>query len=383
MRTILMWTAVVLCVASLMAQNKQEGTTVRNPTTHLLSQGRVEPAARQPELPLQDSADLLSNTPVVTLDGVCDRPRKGGTGASCKTVMTRAQMDSMINTLEPNAPPMSRRQLAINYARLLAASGVAERRHLDKDPAVAKELQIQQKIVRMQVLANRLYQQIKAQAANVSTSEIEQYYADHQASFEQGDVRRLSIPRPAPTTNVQTQDDSAWKAKADELRKRAAAGEDFDHLQRDGYKDLGIEATAPPTKLNMVRRSNLRPVEGIVFDLKPGEVSPVLDSQGTLVILKLESKQSISMEAARQEIQSVLRLERMQQELRNATQSAKAQFNLRYLDTPSAPELFPPPVLAQLPAQPGPQPNSLSRVPSRRRMPSRAPGMTVLPRPPR
>ena len=72
MRTVLMWTAVVLCVASLMAQSKQEGTTVRNPTTHLLSQGRVEPAARQPELPLQDSADLLSNTPVVTLDGATD-----------------------------------------------------------------------------------------------------------------------------------------------------------------------------------------------------------------------------------------------------------------------------------------------------------------------
>jgi hypothetical protein len=89
------------------------------------------------------------------------------------------------------------------------------------------------------------------------------------------------------------------------------------------------------------------------------------------------------MEAARQEIQSILRLERMQQELRNATQSAKAQFNLKYLDMPSAPALFPPPVLAQLPAQPGPQPNSVSRVPSRRRMPSRAPSMTVLPKPPR
>jgi hypothetical protein len=383
MRTVLMWTAVVLCVASLTAQSKEEGTTVRNQTTNLLSQGRVEPATRQPELPLQDRVDLLPNAPVVTLDGVCDRPRKGSTGASCKTVMTRAQIESVINTLEPNAPPMFRRQFAINYSRLLAASGAAERRHLDKDPAVAKELEIQQKIVRMQVLANTLYQHIEAQAANVSTFEIEKYYADHQANFELGDVRRLSIPKPAPTTTAQTQDESAWKAKADELRARAAAGEDFDQLQRDGYKDLGINAPAPPTKLTMVRRINLRPAEGIVFDLKPGDVSSVLDSEGTFVILKLESKQSISMEAARQEIQSVLRRERRQQELRNATQSAKAQFNLKYLDVPSAPELFPPPVLAQLPAHPGLEPNSVSRVPSRRRMPSRAQGMAVLPSPPR
>jgi hypothetical protein len=291
-------------------------------------------------------------------------------------------MDSLINTLDPNAPPMYRRQFAINYARLLAASGVAERRHLDKDPAVANELQIQQKIVRMQVLANTLYQQMEVRAANVSTSEIEKYYTDHQADFEQGEVRRFSIPKPAPTT-AQTQDEPAWRAKADELRARAAAGDDFDQLQKDAYEELGIKATPPPTKLNMVRRLSLRPGEGIVFDLKPGDVSQVLDSEGTFVILKLESKQSISMEAARQEIQSVLRRERTQQELRNATQNAKAQFNLKYLNIPSAPELFPPPVLAQLPAQSGPQLNSVSRMPSRRRMPLRAPGMTVLPRPPR
>jgi len=375
-RTILMCTGVLICAAPLMAQSKQESTPAQNPRSNLPSRGRVKPATRPLELPLQNSTDLPPDTPVVTLDGVCDQVRKG-TAAGCKTVITRAQMDSLISALEPDASPMSRRQFAINYARLLAASGVGERRHLDKDPAVANELRIQQKIVRMQVLANTLYQRIEAQAANVSTSEIEKYYTDHQANFEQGEVRRLSVPKPAPTTTVQ--DAPAWKAKADELRVRAAAGEDFDQLAKDAYRDLGIKAMPPTTKLNMVRRNNLRPEEEVVFDLKPGDVSQVLELMGTFVILKLESKQAISMEAARQEINAILRREHTQQELRNATQSAKAQFNLKYLGMPSAPELFPPPVLAQLPAQQGMQPNSVSRMPPRRWMPSRARGMTVLP----
>jgi len=36
---------------------------------------------------------------------------------------------------------------------------------------------------------------MEEQAANVPESEIQKFYAEHKVNFEQGEVRRLTIPR--------------------------------------------------------------------------------------------------------------------------------------------------------------------------------------------
>lgn len=50
----------------------------------------------------------------------------------------------------------------------------------------------------------------------------------------------------------------------------------------------------------------------------------------------------------------------MQEEVTRETESLNAKFNLDYLELSAAPALFPPPVLAQLPAEPGTQAVSAS-----------------------
>lgn len=72
----------------------------------------------------------------------------------------------------------------------------------------------------------------------------------------------------------------------------------------------------------------------------------MLNSEGAILVLKLDSKKTISMEDARTEIETLLIHDRLDQELRDATKSVKAQFNLKYLEMQSAPELFPPSILA-------------------------------------
>jgi hypothetical protein len=332
--------------------------------------------------PVSPTLEVAPETPVVTLEGVCDRPQVAG-AKGCKTVITRAQLDSMIELLAPETPQSARHQFAINYARLLAASEVAQRKHLEKEPAVIKELQAQLKLARMQVLASTLYRQIEEQAANVPASEIQKYYTDHQANFDEGEVLRLTIPKAAPTESGQPLDASALKATADALRARAAAGEDFDQLQQAAYKELGLEAPPSATKLNKVRRTRLAPDEAKVFDLKAGEVSEVMESPGAFVILKLDSKQSIPIETAGSEIKSILRQARLEQEIQSASKNVKAQFNLTYLEMPAAPELFVAPALARPGVVPGTPPNGRSRKWPPRRMPSssRAQGATLLPQP--
>src|ERR1700693_2183621 len=152
---------VFFSAAAVFAQDKPEGHDDQKPVAAAPGRGITRSELRPGRLNTRDSAEVTPDTPVVTLEGVCDRPQKGAGANGCKTVVTRAEMNALINVLEPNASPVARRQFAINYARLIAASGAARRRHLEKDPAVAKQIKTQQELVRLQVLANTLYRQIE------------------------------------------------------------------------------------------------------------------------------------------------------------------------------------------------------------------------------
>jgi len=256
-------------------------------------------------------------------------------------------MEGLINTLEPDAPATASRQFSINYARLLAASDLAEQRHLDSNPEVARELQVQLKLARMEVLADSLLREIRKQTEAIPDTEIRKYYTDHQDYFEQAELQRLYLPKSAPDSG-QPLDIEVLKTKAGELQTRAAAGEDFDQLQQDAYKDLGIKATLPPTKLGSLPRTKFSPDDAkFVFEMQPGVVSPLLESDAAILILKLVGKKTISMEDARTEIETLLMHDRLEQELRDATKSVKAQFNLKYLDMQTAPDLFPPSLFNQ------------------------------------
>ena len=383
MRLILVCSITLACAAPVIAQSPQAGPNVQIPASPISRQEMRRKSIQALGRAGSPTAEVPPETPVVTLEGVCDRPQVAGS-KGCKTVLTRSQLDSLIDVLAPETPPDARRQFAISYARLLAASEVAQRHHLEKEPEVSKELQAQLKLVRMQVLARTLYRRIEEQAANVPASEIQKYYADHQANFAEGEVVRLTIPKAAPTESGQPLDASAVKATADALRARAAAGEDFDQLQQAAYKELGLKALPSATKLDKVRRTRLAPDEAKVFDLKAGEVSEVMESPGAFVILKLDSKQSIPIETAGSEIKSILRQGRLEHEMQSAAKNVKAQFNLTYLEMPAAPELFVAPAPARPGVKTGTPPNGRSRKWPPRRMPSssRAQGATLLPQPP-
>ena len=330
-------------------QTSVPSQTAPTPTTAPGPMPRL-PLPNRPSFPAQRAATSTAEVPpdavVFSLDGVCEPAHAAPTAKKvpCKTVLTRAQLEGLVELLASGAPDASRRQFAVTYARLLAASTAATKRHLDKDPAVAKELEAKMKFVRMQVLADALYKKFEEQADVVPASEIENYFTTHHAFFDQGELQRISFPENAHTISGLPLDPVAVKSKAIELQARAAAGEDFDTLQQIAYKDLGIKAPSiPNTKLEHVRRANLPDSLGKAFDLKPGEVSPVLESFEGLVVVKLVSKEPVSLDQAKGEIESILRQEHMKNELQAASSQIKGQFNLSYVQSPAEPDLFPPP----------------------------------------
>lgn len=343
MRVACVGAVALFLVANLSAQ--MSPTTVAANDTSAMAVG----STAAPRTATTNAPKVLSNTEVpptsaiLTLDGVCDNAQKAGKTTGCKTVVTRAQMDALVDAILPSADQEIRAQFAINYARLLAAGEVAKRRKLDTQVSVQKEIEARQKMARLQVLASSLYKSFQVESVNVPQAEILRYYAAHAGNYELGDVQRLTIPKSGPANKEQSVDEAAAKAKAQGYRARAAAGEDFDALQQEIYKDMGINAVPPSTKWTGVRKGSLPPDQARVFELRPGETSDIVEWRGSYVVLKLNSKKVMPVESVQSEIETLLKRERMQDDLRIAAASVKADFNLKYLGTTSVPELFPAP----------------------------------------
>jgi hypothetical protein len=380
MRSALISTVMLFCAVHGFAQGPQAEQQVNRPGAVMPGQ----PGIAQRGLPYgihpQALADVPPDTPVVTVEGVCDHAQVSRTKA-CKTIITRAQIDSMVEMVTPGASPDARRAFAISYARLLAASSAAERQHLEKDPAVAAQLQEQLKMLRMRLLTDAFYHHMEDEAANVPASEIQKYYTEHKANFEEGEVWRLSIPRSALTTghlNLAL-DASDVKVRMDEIVKRAGSGEDFNQLQQEAYTMFGITTEPPTIKASMLRRTSLRPTEARVFDLEVGQVTQMIDSPDGFAILKLESKQYVPIEVAQPEIMPILQQQRKAERLESAAKDVTAEFNLAYLGTPTAPELFPPQAPTQVATSRPTPPDARPRSPLRRRMPMGGQGLRGFP----
>lgn len=306
-------------------------------------------------------ADLPPDTAIVTIQGICDSGSATGKVArnkttlaarpkTCQTVVTKAQMDAMIETLLPGAAADTRRQFALNYIRTMAASSLALQKRLDHDPTVGKEMAARVQFTQMQVMANSLYRRIEKLAEDVQESELQSYYTGHEADFIQGEVERITISKSG--TGATPADPETLKTKAEAIRARAAQGEDFDVLQKEVSQAIHSGAPVPLTKIGMVRRSMLPPAESVVFDLKPGDVTQVVDAPGSLEILKLVSFKQIPLDTVRADLKTALTNGHLQLLMKDATKGVTAKFNLSYLELPQAPELFLTPSL-RTPGQPG------------------------------
>jgi hypothetical protein len=369
MRNVMICVVLLSCAAPVMAQDAQPDGRLSTPATPavngLPTDGLQSPSVGRPQ-PVE--VEVPPSAPVVVLNGVCDPAPVPAKKTACKTVLTRGELDYLADLLMPGTPPAAHRQFAVNYARLLAATATAERQNLEKDPAVANELQAKLKFVRMQVLSSALYHNFEEQAQKVSSVEVEKYYTDHPTIFQEGEVLRIAIPKTPRPVNGIVADPATLKAKAEDIRARAAAGEDFAQLQESAYKDLGINTPSVPTKPTNVRRSSLPPSEARVFDLQPGEVSQVEESPEAFIVLKLVSKQSIPLTSVQAEIKSLLQQQHLKQELQTASEGVKGQFNLVYLGVPTAPELFPSSGLARTSSSMlGKAPDARQRTMARRR----------------
>ena len=359
---------VFFCLVALLfasAAYGQDSTPSSTPSAPALSQTPRTTPQRMPRRTSPTTAKSTRYKPeipvsatIITLDGVCAQAPAATKGAAstakpatakpvapCKTVVTREQLDSLLEAIDPNPGPKERQQFAINYARLLAGTQLAEKKHLDLSPEVTRTIQAKQKMARMQVLTDVMLQVLQREAAHVPLKEVEAYYKQYATNFEQAEARRVAIPLNAATEEGKPINQTAAKAKMEELRTAAIQGDSFDDLQARAYKAFNIKGDVPHTELTVMRRSGLSADEAKVFEMDPGATTPVFEDSGMLVMLQVISHKTQSLTDSQSEIEAVLLQQRLKEQLQVATEGITADFNLKYMDSKTQPELFPPSVI--------------------------------------
>ncbi|MGB7329788.1 MAG: hypothetical protein WBD25_00260, partial [Terriglobales bacterium] len=221
---------------------------------------------------------------VITLKNFCvDTTQQGD---ACKTVVTRAEFDKLVEALQPGMSAPVRRNLATRYATMLRMSTEAEKRGLDKQPKYDEMMHY----ARMQILSQQLSIALQQDAAKISDSDIEDYYKKNELNYEQATFARIFIPRakqivnqvvtpktvekattanptpPQPTEAQKKAAEEAMDKVAANVRERATQGDDPDKLQKDAYLAAGLPGNAPNTKMEKVRRTTLPPNHQAIMD---------------------------------------------------------------------------------------------------------------------
>ena len=290
----------------------------------------------------KNSKEVAPDTVVITIKGLCSTSAPKATSKTaghaaaakpCETVVTKKQLDLVIETVRPNLPPAQRRMLAQQYVELLAVADAATKAGVEKEPKVQEQMRLQ----KLQILATDYSRQMQQKDAEVPETDIQKYYKENASKFEEAKLVRIYVPM-VTSEEGKPPDAAATKALAEKIQQRAASGEDFDKLQKEVFTAAGNKGTPPSVDMGERRRGTLPPKqEETVFSLKGGEVSPAIEEASGFYIYKAVSKDQVPLDKVHDEIKAALAREHFRESMEKLRSGVQATYNEAYFSSPAPP----------------------------------------------
>jgi hypothetical protein len=330
MPCLLLTVLLAVATAPLQTQPSSQTTDAATPAkTHAVASAKLE---RTPTAAGKTSTGAVpSSQAAITIHGLCaNTAGKAGPDAACATVVTKAQFDNLINALNAIGPPLlpaQRHVVAEGYAATLLNYEAAKKAGVERDPRFAEVM----RLARMRAMGDMYKALAQEKAAKISQEEIRSYYASHTDQLEELTLRRITLPR-YDSANLKNEAFAAKAGKlAGEIRERAAKGEDMDALQKEAFDSLGVK-NPPSTKMAVIRRGLYSAdQEKELFALKPGEVTQVVLQPSALIIFKLESRETPSLDKSKNEIVRILTKQNLEKQEQAQNSSIHIDYNEQYV----------------------------------------------------
>jgi parvulin-like peptidyl-prolyl isomerase len=277
--------------------------------------------------------------------------------------ITAKEFDSYIEGLPEQLRAQARgplkRQMADQIVRVKLLSQQARKEGLDQDPATKARIAFQVE----NLLAGAAYNDL-LKKAKVDDAAARKYYDEHKNEYDEVSARHILIkfkgsPVPAREGKPELSEEQAL-AKAQEIRKKLTAGEDFATLAKAESDDAGSGANGG--ELGTFKRNSMVPeFEKTAFSLPVGQVSEPIKTQFGYHIIKVDKHDSPAFEGLREQIDEKMKPEQARQTVELMAKNANVVMNEAY---------FGPAQPAMMPAGPGAPPQ-----------PQQAPAATETPKP--
>lgn len=295
---------------------------------------RVATGQAKTDPPPLAAANVGPDTPVITVDGICETtPAVAKEKSPCRTVVTRSEYDGIAEA-GGAMTPTAKGQFVQVYTQYLLFAGAAQKQGMEKDPHFQRMLELS----RLQLLTQTLVHNLQAKSEQISPEELEKFYRENPAEFEQAALLRIFTPRTKyveKANGVQEPipgSEPEMKTLAEKIHARAVADEDFQTLQKEVLATSNLRES-DETNLGKVTREKLRRTHRGVFDLKPGEVSAVLEEPEGYYIYKVLSRSVPPFESVKKEAKTTLQKKRMDSWMKDITEPAKVSLNEQYFGT--------------------------------------------------
>ena len=190
------------------------------------------------------------------------------------------------------------------------------------------------KAMERQMLIARVTQNEVMSKVGITEEEARKYHSEHLQDFTKPGtvtIREILVKVPLENGAINVAADQAARQKADDIRKRALAGESFDQL--------ASEVSDSPSKANggligPLNMNELTPAfKKLVDPMKVGDVSDVLPGQGGYQIIKIESRTAdevMTPEAAHDKISDALYEEKRQIYIRRYLNKLRSQATIEW-----------------------------------------------------
>ena len=212
--------------------------------------------------------------------------------------ITKADIEALISFYPANQQaiirmdPKNEEALLNNYVTILVVAETARRQGFDKEKNMRKQIQI----LSDEHLAKGYVQKNVLSKVKVTDKDVEEYYKNHPKEFEKPETvkaRHILIGFKGDMTEDQKKE---LRKKAEDVLKKAKGGDDFAQLASEYSDDPGSKTKGG--ELGYFPKGNMVPeFENAAFNLKPGEISNVIETPYGYHIIKVEDKKAGEMPA--------------------------------------------------------------------------------------
>ncbi len=257
--------------------------------------------------------------------------------------LTAGQFMTLVRALPQQyqeiARTTGRREFANNLVEIHALSTEAAKNNLDKQPDTKLQIDFQ----RDNLLAQAMFISLQ-QAAEVKDSDVQAYYDAHKGEYETLTGRHILIrmkgsPVPPTPGKPELSEDEA-KAKAESIRKRLAAGEDFAKIAKEESDDTSSGEKGGDLG-EFGKGMMVPPFEQAAFALKVGEVSAPVESPFGFHVIQIQSHNTKSLADMKPQILAQLKPDAAHAAVTALVDKSKVELNDAFFGPESKPAPIP------------------------------------------